>query len=192
VLPFVVHFVAPGALGGLYKSFFPEQGLIENLNERAGQGGSGRLADVGPGLDRWAKSPVVGRGLGSLSAPYEVDPADRGEARAGVTIQDTELIFDNQYLHTIVTMGLVGIVGTIWFIWGAAFKLGAGARVTRGPPGDLIAACSASCAAFGASFFFFDALSFVQATLVFCIIAAVGLRLRELTRPDAAVAGSFG
>jgi O-Antigen ligase len=185
VLPFVVHFVAPGALGGLYKSFFPKQGLIANLNERAGQGGSGRFADIGPGLDLWAESPVVGKGLGSLSAPQEVGPTARGEGRAGATIQDTELIFDNQYLNTFVTMGLIGIVGTIWFIWGAAFKLGSAAKVTRGPPGDLIAACSVSCAGFGASLIFFDAFSFVQATLVFCIVAALGLRLRELARPEA-------
>ena len=189
VLPFVVHFVAPGALGGLYKSFFPKEGLVTNLEGRAGQGGSGRFADIGPGLDLWAESPVVGKGLGSLAAPQDVGPSARGEGRAGATIHDTELIFDNQYLNTIVTMGVIGIVGAIWFIWGAAVKLGSAARETRGPPGDLIAACSVSCAGFGASLIFFDAFAFVQATLVFCIIAAVGLRLRELTqRPETAPA----
>jgi polysaccharide biosynthesis protein PslJ len=188
VLPFVVHFVAPGALGGLYKSFFPKQGLVANLNERAGQGGSGRFADIGPGLDLWAESPVVGKGLGSLSAPQELGPTARGEGRAGATIQDTELIFDNQYMNTFVTMGLIGIVGAIWFIWGAAVKLGSAAKETRGPPGDLIAACSVSCAGFGASLIFFDAFSFVQATLVFCIVAALGLRLRDLTQSQTAPA----
>jgi polysaccharide biosynthesis protein PslJ len=188
LLPFVVHFVAPGALGALYNSFFPEEGLVADLEGRAGQGGSGRLADIGPGLERWSESPIVGRGLGSLSAPTAAGPRARGDGRAGAKVDDTEVIFDDQYLNTIVTMGIVGIVGAIWFIWGAAIKLGAAAKITRGPPGDLIAACSVSCAGFAASLFLFDAFSFVQATLVFCIIAALGLRLRELTRSNVAAA----
>ena len=36
------------------------------------------------------------------------------------------------------------------------------------------------CIGFGASLLFFDAFAFVQATLVFFVVAALGLRAREL------------
>ena len=35
------------------------------------------------------------------------------------------IIFDNQYLHTLVELGILRIVGTIWFVWGAGLKLAA-------------------------------------------------------------------
>jgi hypothetical protein len=183
LLPFVVHAFAPGALGGLYKSFFPEQGLVSDLNARAGEGGSGRFADVEPGFDLWAQSPIVGQGLGSqLSTGSSTGPT-AGIPGAG---RQTEIIFDNQYLNTLVSAGALGIVGALWFIWGAAIKLGRAAKRTVGPPGELIAACSIACWGFAASLFLFDAFSFVQSTLVFFIIAALGLRMRELTRLQSA------
>ena len=37
ILPIAIHFVAPGALGGLYKSFFPKEGLIGDVQGRAGE-----------------------------------------------------------------------------------------------------------------------------------------------------------
>lgn len=181
LLPFVVHFVAPGALGGLYNSFFPKEGLVADLNERAGEGGSGRFADIVPGFDLWAQSPIVGKGIGSqYSTGQSAETLDAmftpGAAQRGI-------IFDNQYMLTLVELGTAGIVGTIWFIWGAAVKLGRAARRRTDPPGDLMAACAVSCAGFGAGIFFFDAFSFVQATLVFFVIAALGLRARELAPP---------
>ena len=179
LLPVVVHFAAPGALGGLYKSFFPKEGLVADLSGRAGQGGSGRFADVGPGFDLWSESPVVGVGLGAeLTAPAPSGPRD---AVPGAQPEE-EIIFDNQYLNTLVTMGVVGFVGALWFIWGAAIKLGKAARRTFEQQGDLLAACSVSCVGFGMSMLTFDALSFVQCTLVFFIIAALGLRVRALIR----------
>jgi len=179
VLPFVVHFFAPGALGGLWKSFFPQGGLVGDLNERAGQGGSGRFADISPGLDLWAESPVLGHGLGSQLSTGA--PTDTGQVIAG-SQPEQEIIFDNQYMNTLTSAGFIGLLAAIWFIWGAAIKLARSAKHTRGPPGDLIAACSVSCAGFAAAMFLFDAFSFVQCTLVFFIVAALGLKLRELTR----------
>lgn len=179
VLPVVVHVVSPGVLGGLYKSFFPEQGLFSTLNERAGEGGSGRFADVAPGLDLWATSPIVGKGLGSqLSTGASTGPT-AGFPGLG---RQVDIIFDNQYLNTLVSAGALGFVAAIWFIWGAAIKLARAARRTHGPPGELIAACSVGCFGFAASMFLFDAFSFVQSTLVLFMLAALGLRMRQLTR----------
>ena len=60
LLPFVIHFVTPGALGGIRNSLFPEEGLASDLSGRAGLPGSGRLDDIDPGLRRWEQSPLYG------------------------------------------------------------------------------------------------------------------------------------
>ena len=114
VLGVVVHLAAPGAIGGLYKSLFPEEGVVSDLTGRAGQGGSGRLADVGPAADLWAEKPLLGHGLGTEELILD-DPA---VVSAGQV--PPEIIFDNQWLHTVVTVGIVGLIVILWFTWGAA------------------------------------------------------------------------
>lgn len=176
VLPAIAHVAAPGSLGGLYKAIFPQEGLVTGLQGRPGLGGSGRLADIGPGLDIWRESPLVGHGLGftAMTPTTLVDGAISGAT--GFVI-----VFDNQYMATLVMLGALGLAAVIWFVWGAAIKLAAAARRHReGPEADIVAACAISCAGFAASMLFFDAFAFVQATLIFFVIAAVGLRVREL------------
>ena len=176
VMPFVVHFVAPGAMGGIYKAFFPEEGLVSDLGDRAGQTGSGRIADLGPGLEIWRTSPLVGVGIGEQTIPAEVAPGVPAN-------QAPELIFDDQYLNTLVTMGALGFVAVIWFVWGGVIKLARAARRRLGQPSDLLAACGISAAGFGASMALFDAFSFVQATLLFFLIVGIGFRVRTLSAP---------
>jgi hypothetical protein len=177
VLPFLVHFTAPGALGGIYKSFFPDR-LTTELTERAGQSGSGRFSDLRPGIELWEQKPALGHGLGSLAVPGQQQQPQPGRA-AGPTL--TEIIFDNQYLNTLVTQGALGLVATVWFVWGAVLKLARAAALRRMTlPGDLIAACAVSAIGFAASMLLFDAFFFVQATIVFFAVCALGLRAREL------------
>jgi polysaccharide biosynthesis protein PslJ len=176
LLPVVVHFLTPGALGGLYKSIFPEEGLVTSLAGRAGEGGSGRLADLDPGLEIWSESPLVGVGIGEQTIPSDAGP---GVPDASETV----LIFDDQYLNTVVATGLLGFVAVVWFVWGSVVKLARAARRRTGQASDLIAACCASAAGFGASMALFDAFSFVQCTLFFFMIVAIGLRMRELSPP---------
>jgi O-antigen ligase/polysaccharide polymerase Wzy-like membrane protein len=176
VLPPIAHAAAPGTLGGLYKSIFPQEGLGADLQGRAGLGGSGRLADIDPGLDLWRDSPLVGNGLGFVATTTNTLVEGATPGATGFVI-----IFDNQYLATLVMLGALGIAAVIWFVWGAAIKLATAARRHReGAEADVVAACAISCAGFAASMLFFDAFAFVQASLIFFIIAAVGLRLREL------------
>ncbi|MGH3037181.1 MAG: O-antigen ligase family protein [Gaiellaceae bacterium] len=177
LLPFVVHFLAPGAIGGIYKAFFPEEGLVSSLEGRAGQTGSGRFADLGPGFDLWVDSPLVGTGIGEQTVPTDLPPGAAADPAA------PDLIFDNQYLNTIVTTGLLGLIAVVWFTWGSVVKLARAARRRRGPPSDLLVACSIATAGFGASMFLFDAFYFVQCTLFFFLIAAIGFRARSLSPP---------
>jgi O-Antigen ligase len=176
-LPFVVHFVAPGALGGIYKSFFPKEGLVADLSGRAGEGGSGRFADLGPGVRIWSESPLLGEGIGTKI----VASTDPGELSPGQT--PIEIIFDDQYLNTLVTTGALGLVAVLWLVWGAVAKLARAARRRIGQPSDLLAACSVSAIGFAASMFLFDAFYFVQVTLLFFVIAGIGFRTRALSRP---------
>jgi hypothetical protein len=186
VLPFVVHFAAPGALGGLYKAFLPSTGLAQELEGRAGQPGSGRLADIEPGLRLWSESPLVGHGLGSQIATGSTSAS----ARASGPFSQTEtLIFDNQYLNTLVSLGAIGLFLVIWLVLGATGKLARTARQRDGPTADLVGACAVSCAGFAAGMVAFDAFAFVQATLVFFLVAALGLRARELLLAEPPAAG---
>lgn len=177
LLPFVVHFAAPGALGGLYKSFFPAEGLYTSLEGRAGQAGSGRLADIEPGLEIWSGSPLIGTGIAEQTVPTDLPPGASSAAAV------PELIFDNQYLNTLVTTGLLGIIAVVWLVWGSVVKLAGAARRRFGHPSDLLAACSIACVGFAASMVLFDSFYFVQCTLLFFLIAAIGFRARGLSEP---------
>jgi polysaccharide biosynthesis protein PslJ len=175
ILPVAIHFVAPGALGGLYKSFFPKEGLLSDVQGRAGEAGSGRFADVVPGLRIWSESPIVGHGLGS-TIEFEQEEAHLGLSPI------PPVIFDNQYMATLVQLGVLGLLGAIMLVWGSVIRLFRAAKHSTGPPGDLLTACAVSCAGFGVSMFFYDAFAFAQTTIVFIFVAALGLRVARLQR----------
>jgi len=175
VMPGFMQAIAPGTLGALYRSVFPDEGFGSDLEGREGLGGSGRLSDLGPGLDIWSDAPLVGHGLGYVATATE----QIAGAAQGIT--GFQIIFDNQYMSTLISLGALGVVATIWVVWGAAYKLVSSGREHRtGPEADLVSACAIACAGFATAMLFFDAFAFVQATLVFFIIAAIGLRLRQL------------
>lgn len=175
ILPFAIHFAVPGALGGIYKAFFPPAGLGSDLNTRPGEAGSGRFADFEPGLELWSQEPLFGQGLGR-----QLTTGEAGTATTAVGSRGAVLIFDNQWLGTLVTMGFIGFFGSLWFIWSSLARLSAFARRVSGPRSDLAAACAAAVCAFGVSMLVFDAFAFVQATLVFFVVAALGLQARRL------------
>ena len=179
VLPLFVHSAAPGAIGGLLKSFGSQEGtsLIGSLNSRAGESGSGRLADVDPAFDLWSQSPLVGIGLDNPNiATTGVETSATGPAQPAVV----PLIFDNQYLLTLVTLGLLGSIAVIWFVWGTARRLLRSAKRTVGHRADFVAACGIACAGYGAGMIFYDSLAFIQVTLLLFIFAALGLKTLAL------------
>jgi len=167
----VLHLARPGVMGALYNSFFPETGLVSQVSGRAGLPGSGRLSDIQPGLDLWKDSPAVGIGRGNpLVGGRSPDEPEQG------------IIFDNQYLNLLVTLGALGLMTLAWFLVATLVKLFRGARERVGPVGDLVLACALGVAGFVAAMYFFDAFSFVQVTILFFALA--GLGLRALTLPD--------
>ena len=169
------HFAAPGAMSSLYHAFAPRAGLIQSQTALGGSVGSGRLADIAPGLQSWEQAPFFGHGLGTGNSTGSSVPGAIVNPKTGVPI-----IFDDQYLNSLVSIGFVGLLAVVWFVWGAAWRLGGTARRIRGRDGDLVAACAVSCAGFAAGMFTFDAFAFVQCTLLFFAVAALGLRARTL------------
>ncbi|HVN60079.1 MAG TPA: O-antigen ligase family protein [Gaiellaceae bacterium] len=169
------HIAAPGALGSLYHSFVPRAGLIQSQTVNSGNVGSGRLADIAPGLQSWERAPFFGHGLDSVSSTASSTPGAIIDPATGAPI-----IFDDQYLNSLVAIGFVGLVAVIWLVWGAAWELAGTARRVRRREGDLVAACAVSCVGFAAGMLTFDAFAFVQCTLLFFVIAALGLRARTL------------
>jgi hypothetical protein len=175
VLLAAVHVAAPHTLGSLYHSFLPKGGLVHSQTARQGETGSGRVADIGPGIRSWKQAPVFGHGLGTGKVSRSDEPGAIVDPKTGAPI-----IFDDQYLNSLVSIGLLGLIGVLWFVWGAVRRLVGSARRLVGPESDLIAACAVSCAGFGVGMLTFDAFAFVQCTLVFFLIAAIGLRARAL------------
>ena len=89
-----------------HKSFFPEEGLIGDV-----QGRAGRAAP--------AASPTSGRASGS--GPRSRSSATGPGARSTFEREETHLgpapiaavIFDNQYMSTLVQLGLLGLIGGV-------------------------------------------------------------------------------
>lgn len=175
ILPVAIHFAVPGALGGIYKAFSPQEGLTSDLTGRSGEQGSGRLADVDPGLRVWSESPLYGNGIG-----VQVTTGESGAAQTAEGAEGAIIYFDNEWLSTLVALGVLGVLATAWFIFGSLVTVGRFARRVRGPRSELAAACAAAIGAFGVSMLVFDAFAFVQSTILFFVIAALGLQARRL------------
>ena len=162
----------------LYGAFFPKHGLAHQLNGRAAQVGSGRLADIAPGLR-------------SLAAVAGLRPRPRHRPRArhdtvgtGAIVDPktgAPIIFDDQYMNSLVSIGSLGVLGVLWFVWGAGIACSRPRGAGRGRRRPDRGVCGRRVVGFAAGMLTFDAFSFVQCTLLFFVVAALGLRLRTLT-----------
>jgi polysaccharide biosynthesis protein PslJ len=155
----VIHFMLPGTLGTLRSSFFPEEGLIAQQSDNAGQRGSGRIADLGPALDEYSQTPVFGQGFGT-----RLTGRDRQNAQ----------ILDNQWLKTLLETGLVGAVAWLWIYVRSVRRLARVAKEDPSEDGLLFVALAASIMSFAIGMVLFDAFSFIQVTFVLFIVLALG------------------
>lgn len=183
----VLHFAAPGAIGGAVGEFFPQGGLVHQQEEtEVGPGGevkySSRLSRVGPELHEYMQhDPLLGQGYGARVTGYHDQAADNA------------IILDDEWLDTLLEVGLLGVLAWGWLFTRAIRRLGALAKRERDEPdGWLAVALTASIATFAATMLFFDAFSYVEITfMVFTTLAlgAVVLRLpsraASMQRPDA-------
>jgi hypothetical protein len=161
-LPFliVVHFAAPEALGGIKSAFLPQGGLVAEQNMNAGESSSNRLADLGPSLAEWAKTPALGQGFGTrISSPFDPNV--------------NAFILDDQWLGTLLETGAFGFLSVLWLFARAIRRTGRAARRDRSPFGWLLAALTASIMGFAVGMFTFDAFAFFQVT--FLCFVMIGL-----------------
>jgi O-antigen ligase len=157
----VLKLVLPGTLGAIKQSFMPPGGLIAEQQASAEGSGSGRLADLGPGLKAWKRQPLVGQGFGT--API---------VRPNATLQTN--ILDNQWLTTLLSTGLIGFVGWLWFLVRAIRRFGAEAKKDDSDRAWLFAALTAAIAAYGVGMFTYDAFAFPQVTFLLFIMVGLG------------------
>jgi O-antigen ligase len=170
LLPVIVvaQIAAPGTLGSLKASFFPEGGLVAEQEGMAGDcSSSGRVADIGPTLDQVGKKPFNGYGFGTRVVTGE---------------QSNACILDNQWLGTTFEMGLMGFIAWLLFFVKVGRRFGRGAKEDRSDEGWLQVAVAASVIAYAVGSFTFDALGFSQVT--FILFLALGLAAAARANAD--------
>lgn len=161
ILPFVVfmHLVSPGSIGALKNAFFPSEGIVAQESAGAGTYGSGRIADLGPGLTEWSHKPLVGEGFATRIA-------DRADPKVNAPI------LDDQWLNLLLETGLVGTVALLWLFVRVTRRMNALARA----PGErswLGAALAAGICSFAVGMLTFDAFSFIQVTLLLFVLIGI-------------------
>ena len=167
----VIHFALPGTLGTLKQSFFPSGGLVAQQKANPGYTGQGRIADVGPALSEWSQEPLLGRGYGTRVIG---SPGADGQ------------ILDDQWLGTLVETGIAGALGWLWLVASCVSRFG---RRARGEAKEawFFTSLAAAVSAFAAGMLFYDTFAFIQVTLLFFILVALGSvtlraeRFRELS-----------
>jgi hypothetical protein len=160
-----VHIALPGTIGTLKESFFPKGGLV--AEQKKGGVGSGRIASLGPALDRWKREPLLGQGYGT---------------RITDGVGKNAPILDDQWVSTLVETGVVGFAAWLWIVLRAIKRFGGAARRDHGHLGWLLASITSAVAALAVAMATFDAFTFTQVTLVLFIQLALGtvtLRLHK-------------
>jgi len=161
----VVHVALPNTLGSLTGSFHPKGGLVASEQVGKGTYGSGRLADLGPGLHEAKSRLLFGEGYGTRITEW-------GRANAP--------ILDDQWLGTLLETGLLGFISWIWLFGRAYRRLARRARSDPSPRGWLLAALAACAVAFPIGMMTYDAFAFIQVNLMMYMLLAFGAILLAL------------
>jgi hypothetical protein len=156
----VTHFAVPGTLGSLKQAFLPEDGLVSEQQGLAGScSSSGRVADIGPTLAEVGERPFLGYGFGTRI----------------VTGPDSNAcILDNQWLGTLLDVGVFGTLAWLLLFLSVLRRLGRASKRDDSPLGWLLVAVTAGIAAYAVGMFTFDALGFVQVTLLLFVLLGLG------------------
>lgn len=169
----VIQVAMPGTLGTFRAIFFPKQGLI--AEEQAGEGtGTGRVADIGPSLQEWGRQPFFGQGFGTrLTSQFD-------------HLQNARIL-DDQWLSSLLEVGMVGVAGLLWLIVRAIRRLKRFAKHDDSDYGWLLTGFAASIYAFAIGMLTYDAFSFIQVT--FMLFLMLGLSAAALSLMPRGTAG---
>jgi O-antigen ligase/polysaccharide polymerase Wzy-like membrane protein len=168
LLPMFValHFAAPGTIGTIKGSLFPQGGIVASESQDAGTAGSGRVADLGPGIKAWKGSPFVGEGYGTRVV-------DGPKANAP--------ILDDQWLTTLLESGALGMFGWIWLFVRAHRRFTRAAKRDSGPRGWLFTALAASSTSYAISMATYDSFAFIQVSFLLFLLLGLGAALLRVT-----------
>lgn len=163
IIPFLLaaHIALPGVFGTFQSAFFPKGGLVAQQKSGAGTYGSGRIADLGPGLSELGRHPILGEGFGTRIT-------DRGSGMANAPI------LDDQWLGTLLETGVVGAAAWVWLFVRMTRRLGRAAKRDRSPHGWLLAGLAGAVVSYAAGMCFYDSFSFIQEVFILFILLGVG------------------
>jgi O-antigen ligase len=168
----VIHIALPGSLGTIKESFFPKGGLVKEQQGAKGTRGSGRVADLGPGLTEASRTPLLGQGYGSRVV--DIGPLQNAP------------ILDDQWLETLLETGILGLATWLWLFVAFTRRMLRRAREDlESPDAWLYAALGTSVASFAFGIMFYDAFSFIQVTFFAFILIALGAMLNKEQRQPA-------
>ena len=175
-LAVVIQIAMPGTLG-TFRAFFQPSDLIQEQSRDLGPG-SGRIADLGPSLSEWSRSPFLGQGFGTRVVSTDVGPGDIG-AGGSVTAPTRSSTTSGSACSS--RSGRSACSGCVWLFWRAIAGLARRARSEPGPEGWLAVALAASLATYAVGMLTFDAFAFIQVTFLAFIMLGFTV---VVTRPD--------
>ena len=162
----VIHLALPGSLGTMWTSFFPHGGLVKQQEQGRGTGGSGRVADLGPGLSEAAQTPFLGQGYGTRVV-------DQGPLLNAP-------ILDDQWLGTLLETGILGLLAWMWLFVSFTRRMLRRAREDiDSPDAWLYVAFGAAIASFAVGMLFYDAFSFIQVTFLAFVLMTIGMAVQR-------------
>ena len=190
VIPIVIvmNVVVPGSLSGIIGGLFPKGGFIASQSTtyqgRGGQQQVTRLSRIGPQLNGvfLKHNPLFGEGFGTrISGRTSIN----GPA-ATVPARNVAQVLDNQWLGTLLEIGILGFLGWMWMFVHVIRRLGRRAKLERHhPEGWLPVALAASICGFALGMVTYDAFGFVQAVVLLYIIIGLASVILRLPPMDA-------
>ena len=156
------HFAMPGALGALRDAFRLDRLVAEASTLPQSQYAGGRLTDLTPSFEEVKARPLLGSGVGT-----RIVVGETANAR----------VLDNQWLGSLLEMGVIGVVGLVWFFACAIRRLIRAARCAPDDDSILLAGLAAAIVGYAVGMFTYDALSFTQTEFAFFVIVGVGSAL---------------
>jgi O-antigen ligase len=155
-LTIVCQVAMPGTLG-TFRAILQPSYLIQEQSADMGSG-SGRIADLGPSLDRWSQNPFFGQGFGTRVY-------SEGVGTGGVGNAGDDQVLDDQWLGLLLETGAAGVLALMWLFCRAIRRLARQAKEDGDAPDSWLAtALAASLASFAVGMFTFDAFAFIQVT----------------------------
>ena len=153
----------------------PKEGLIGDVQGRAGEAGSGRFADVGRASGIWTESRSSATGPGAQIA-FQREETHLGPAPI------PPVIFDNQYMARSSSSACSACSGRSCSSGAARSRLFRAAKPSTGPPSDLMTACAVVVRRLRGGHVLLRRVRVRAGTIVFVFVAALGLRAARLQR----------